>query len=290
MMPWLCVSIETVAREVDGLSDRLTDAGAVAVTVLPGDSADQVLEPGPAETPVWDSAKLDALFPVAADLSALHSILEGSGRLLDVRFVEDQDWSNVWRQAVTLQHYAGRLSVVPRDHPAGDLTGVVLRLDPGLAFGTGSHATTAMCLEALVGRELKGLRVADVGCGSGILAIAAVLLGASSVLAVDHDAQALLATRANAAYNDVLDDRLCVTDTLPAAGRFEVVVANILANPLVDLAGRISALLEPGGTVILSGLLEAQLDTVLTAYPQFQFAPACYREGWTCVQGTRRSG
>ena len=110
------------------------------------------------------------------------------------------------------------------------------------------------------------------------------------MLAVDHDAQALLATRANAAYNDILEDRLCVTDTLPAAGRFQIVVANILANPLVDLAGRISALLEPGGTVILSGILEAQLDTVLTAYPQFQFAPACYREGWTCVQGTRRSG
>ena len=297
-MPWLCVSIDTVAAEIDGLSDRLTDAGAVAVTVRPGDSAEPVLEPGPAETPLWDSARLDALFPVATDLSPLRSILEGSGRLLDVAFVEDQDWSNVWRQAVALQHYAGRLSVVPRDHPTDDLTGVVLRLDPGLAFGTGAHATTAMCLEALVGRELKGLRVADIGCGSGILAIAAVLLGASSALAVDHDSQALLATRANAAYNGVLDDRLCVTGTLstvglaagPATGRYEVVVANILANPLVDLAGRLSALLEPGGVLILSGILDAQLDTVLAAYPQLTFAPACHREGWICVEVTRRSG
>jgi ribosomal protein L11 methyltransferase len=169
------------------------------------------------------------------------------------------------------------------------LTGVVLRLDPGLAFGTGAHATTAMCLEALAGRELEGLRMADIGCGSGILSIAALLLGASYVLAVDHDPQALLATRANAAYNSVLDDRLCVTDTLPALGRYEIVVANILANPLVDLAGRLGALLEPRGVVILSGILEAQLDTVLAAYPELKFAPSFHREGWVCVEGTRAS-
>ena len=290
-MPWVCVSFDTVAAQVDGLSDQLAGVGAVAVTVRPGCSAEPVLEPGPAETPVWDSARLEALFPVAADLSPLRSIIdEGAGRLCDVVFVEDQEWSDVWRQAVALQHYAGRLSVVPRDHPAHDLTGVVLRLDPGLAFGTGAHATTAMCLDALASRELKGLRVADIGCGSGILSIAALLLGAGSVLAVDYDPQALLATRTNAAYHDVLGDRLSVTDTLPAVGCYDLVVANILANPLVDLAGRLNALLKTEGLVILSGILEAKLDTVLAAYPELKFAPANRREGWICVEGTRRSG
>jgi ribosomal protein L11 methyltransferase len=288
-MPWLCVSIDTVAAQIDSLSEQLTAVGAVAVTVRPGSSAEPVLEPGPADTPLWDSARLEALFPVAADLSPLRSIIEGSGRLFDVVFVEDQDWSNVWRQAVVLQHYAGRLSVVPRDHPADDLTGVVLRLDPGLAFGTGAHPTTAMCLDALAGRELKGLRVADIGCGSGILGIAALLLGAGSVLAVDHDPQALLATRANAAYNRALGDRLSVADTLPAAGRWDIVVANILANPLVDLAERLCALLKRKGVVILSGILEAELDAVLAAYPELKFAPAIRRQGWVCVEGTRRS-
>ena len=288
-MPWLCVSIDTVAAEIDCLSDQLTGVGAVAVTVRPGSSAEPVLEPGPAETPMWGSARLEVLFPVAADLSPLRSIIEGSGRLCDVGFVEDQDWSNVWRQTVALQQYAGRLSVVPRDHPADDLSGVVLRLDPGLAFGTGAHATTAMCLDALAGRELKGLRVADIGCGSGILSIAALLLGAGSVLAMDYDPQALLATRANAAYNDTLDDRLSVTDTLPAVGRYDIVVANILANPLVELAERVCALLKREGVVILSGILEAQLDAVLAAYPELKFAPASCRDGWICVEGTRRS-
>jgi ribosomal protein L11 methyltransferase len=288
-MPWLCVSIDTVAAQIDSLSEQLTAVGAVAMTVRPGSSAEPVLEPGPADTPLWDSARLEALFPVAADLSPLRSIIEGSGRLFDVVFVEDQDWSNVWRQAVVLQHYAGRLSVVPRDHPADDLTGVVLRLDPGLAFGTGAHPTTAMCLDALAGRELKGLRVADIGCGSGILGIAALLLGAGSVLAVDHDPQALLATRANAAYNRALGDRLSVADTLPAAGRWDIVVANILANPLVDLAERLCALLKRKGVVILSGILEAELDAVLAAYPELKFAPAIRRQGWVCVEGTRRS-
>lgn len=289
-MPWLCVSIETVAAEVDGLSEQLAGVGAVAVTVRPGSSADPVLEPRPAETPVWDSARLEALFPVDADLSPLRSVIEGAGRLCGVAFVEDQDWCNLWRGTVAPQHYAGRLSVVSRDHPADDLTGVVLRLDPGLAFGTGAHATTAMCLEALAGRELKGLRVADIGCGSGILSIAALLLGAGSVLAVDYDPQALLATRANAAYNDALDDRLWVTDTLPAVGGYDIVVANILANPLIDLAERLCALLKPDGVVILSGILEARLDTVLAAYPELKFAPASRGEGWICVEGTRRSG
>ena len=133
-MPWLSVSIDTSADEVDTLSDRLDTAGAVAVTVRPKEAA-PVLEPAPGETPVWSEVRLDALFPVDADMAPLRAVLGEHSKLADVDFVEDQDWSEVWRRAVVLQHYAGRLSVVPRDHPSDDLAGAVVRLDPGLAFG-----------------------------------------------------------------------------------------------------------------------------------------------------------
>lgn len=286
-MPWLSVSIDVRSDRVEALADRLSVAGAVAVTVQPGEGAAAVLEPLPGAAPIWAEARLDALFPVNADLAALRRLLERCAVLRDVSFVEDRDWSDAWRHTVTLQHYAGRLSVVPRDHPADDLAGALVRLDPGLAFGTGAHVTTAMCLEMLASRELEGLRVADVGCGSGILAISALVLGAGAVLAIDHDPQALSATRDNAAFNDVLDHRLTVTDALPLADRYDLVVANILADPLVELSDRLAALVEVQGSLILSGILEEQVDDLLGAYPQFSFAPPMLREDWVCMEGKR---
>lgn len=289
-MPWLSVTIEAAAADVDALSDRLGAVGAVAVTLRPGDGVEPMLEPAPDQTPVWADVRLDALFPVDADLSPLKSLLAARGTIADVDFVEDEDWSEAWRASVVLQHYAGRLCVVPRDYPSDDLAGAVVRLDPGLAFGTGAHATTAMCLEALARRELDGVRVADVGSGSGILSLAALALGAAAVLAVDHDPQARLATRTNACVNEVPADRLATVAELPDSGAYDVIVANILANPLIELASRITALIVDGGTLILSGILDGQADRVVAAYPDVVFRTRNVRDGWVCVEGTKRSG
>lgn len=294
-MPWLQVHVNTDARHAGRVEDALAALGALSVTLL--DAADDpVLEPAPGDTPLWRSTRVTGLFDGATDAAALRSRLDltldhdAMAGLL-VERLDDQVWERAWLEHSRPMRFGRRLWVVPGGQraPAGD-GAVVVELDPGLAFGTGTHPTTALCLEWLDGLELRGRRVIDVGCGSGILAITALKLGAAHATAIDHDPQALLATRENAARNGVADRlAVAVTDgeSPPPAG---VVVANILAGTLIELAPSIAALVADRGQIALSGVLADQADAVRAAYePEIEFNPPQVREGWVLLGGARRS-
>jgi ribosomal protein L11 methyltransferase len=197
---------------------------------------------------------------------------------------------DAWRSSAVAQCFGGRLWVLPRDSEPRE--GIVLRLDPGLAFGTGGHPTTRLCLEWLASHDLSGQRLVDYGCGSGILGIAAALLGAAEVLAVDHDSQALLATQENARANAVDPGRLRAVgpDEVPEHGDYDVLVANILANPLLELASRFTDLIRPGGMIVLSGLLAGQASGVVAGYPAFRFADPQADGDWVLLSGRKRDG
>lgn len=304
---WLQLSVAVTRECADAAGEALQAAGAEAVSYV-GAGPEELLEPGPGEQPLWERIRLQALLPPDTDLKHLRSRLEVlDASLEDVAFVAPEDWQARWRAHAVRGCFGGRLWLMPRDEPfeppapdpaqapqpVHQQAPVVLRLDPGLAFGSGSHPTTRLCLSALAGLPLDGLDVLDYGCGSGVLAVAAALLGARRVVAVDHDPQALTATRDNARFNgidapqlEVLAPDELVRPDAPAR-QFHVVVANILANPLVQLAPRLTALTRPGGRLLLSGLLEAQRPQVMAAYPDLTFdAPA--REGdWVRIDGVR---
>jgi ribosomal protein L11 methyltransferase len=247
------------------------------------------------------------LFGLDVDFRQLRERIQAADlqyRGLTADFLDDQDWQNCWRRYAVRCQFANRLWLAPREaEPVGDafapINGpgeLVLRLDPGLAFGTGGHPTTRLCLDWLAHASLEDQRLLDFGCGSGVLALAARLLGSRPVYAVDHDPQALLATTENAAYNRLADDRLFVgtLDILADVQPFDVIVANILANPLIELAGDISALLAAGGKLVLSGILLAQIAEVKAAYPNMDFqAPAVEADAqgaqWTRLVATKRS-
>jgi len=288
---WLCVRLTTPAARIELLSDALLDLGAQSVALR--DAADApVFEPGPGETPLWPRATVEALFDLDADVAAIRARLDGEFPLdvesIDVRFVEDADWSSTWRDHAPFRRFGARLWVAPRDANASDGDGVVLRLDPGLAFGTGGHATTALCLEWLASHRIDGWSVVDYGTGSGILAIAALLLGAVRATAIDHDPQALVATRSNATYNGIAAHRLTVSapDELPTTPH-DLVLANILAGPLTTLAPTLRRWSRPGGRLVLSGMLVHQVDAVLAHYPDVRFESPQVRDSWAMVEGTK---
>ena len=294
-MAWLSIRLSLPAARIENLSDLLMELGAESVAVRDAGDA-PVLEPAPGETPLWPHAELDALFPLDADVASLrarlHSALgDAHAGALEVRFVEDADWSHTWRNFAIEHRFGDRLWVLPRDAPLPGGPAAVLRIDPGLAFGTGGHATTAMCLEWLARQRLDGCSVVDYGAGSGILGIAALLLGAAHVIAVDHDPQACLATRANATYNGIASERITIIapDGLVTTTH-DLVLANILAGPLTSLAPILTQLVRPGGALVMSGMLAHQLDTVTAHYPDFLFEPPQMRDDWVMVQGIRSRG
>lgn len=296
-MSWLQLSVAVNRDRADAVSDLLEAHGAVAVS-LSAAGEEELLEPAPGDRPLWDSVLLQALVEHDSDLKAVRDALGGAGaRLLDVQFLADDDWQGRWRAHAVKACFGGRLWLVPRDEPfdtpATEGAAAVLRLDPGLAFGSGSHPTTRLCLAGLAALPLQDLRVLDYGCGSGVLAAAAGLLGARHVVAVDHDPQALLATRDNATYNAIDSDRLTVLapHELGDAGGglepFDVVVANILAIPLVQLAERLTNLTVRGGHMMLSGLLASQRDMIVEAYPDVTFAEPVQEAEWIRLDGRR---
>ena len=294
-MPWQQLKIQTTPAQLDTLQDLLESAGAAAVMLL--DAGDQpLLEPPPGATPLWDYIELIGIFTADSDMPALIEFLE---KMLAAplpawrcELLEDKDWERAWMDHYHPMRFGQRLWVVPSWTPPPVADAVNLLLDPGLAFGTGTHATTALCLEWLDGLDLRDCCVVDYGCGSGILAIAALLLGASSAIAVDNDPQALTATLANAERNGV-SERLRVLSATDAAdlpaGVADVVVANILAGPLIALAPRLLALLRPGGHIALSGLIRSQQEDVEQAYrTALTFAPVAVREeDWCRVSGQK---
>jgi ribosomal protein L11 methyltransferase len=296
-MPWIQISFTVEQERAPLLEAALENAGALAVTL--GDAGDDPqLEPPPGAMPLWEGVKVTALFAdepgaeaqVAAVAKALHPLAIAAPL---VERIEDRAWERVWLDDFRPTRFGRRLWVCPQDQPPGDPDGIVVDLDPGLAFGTGHHPTTALCLEWLDGADLAGRTVLDFGCGSGILAIAALKLGAARAIAVDHDPQAIEATQANAAANGVSDrlavglpeDLAALSGGLPA----DLVVANILAGPLVDLAPTLLGALRPGGALALSGVLADQVEAVRAAYAdQLELEPGRLREDWGLICGSKR--
>jgi ribosomal protein L11 methyltransferase len=295
-MDWLQLHLVAPAPRTEALEDALLSLGAVAVTL--GERGGQpVLEPGVGEMPLWPEVALSALFehdtPRAPVLAALGEGFEPA-ILASARWevLADRPWERAW-----LQHFAPircgeRLWVCPHGADLHEEDAIILRLDPGLAFGTGTHPTTALCLEWLDAHPPAGLEVIDYGCGSGILGIAALLLGARRVHAVDIDPQALLATRENGERNGVEPARLLVgpPDALDPGQGAGLLLANILAGPLCELAPSFATLLRPGACAVLSGVLgRAQADAVRAACaPWFETLGIVAREDWWRIE-LRRS-
>ena len=293
-MSWLQLRLDTSPALAADLEEQLLAAGAVAVTME--DNADQpVLEPGVGETPLWQHIRLTGLFPADTHMPSVleripDTLLDGCNQRVEI--LEDKDWEREWISHYQPMRFGEKLWVCPSWIDPPDPDAVNLLLDPGLAFGTGTHPTTALCLGQLDQLRLRGQTLVDYGCGSGILAVAALKLGAERALGVDNDPQALVASRDNARRNSVADERFSVT--LPDAatnaawqGRADVVVANILAGPLAELSDTLLSLLKPGGTLLLSGLLQNQAAVLCAHYaPRLTLHVAGEREDWVCLQGT----
>jgi len=295
-MPWLELRFICAEREAEAFSDALMEAGALSVSVEDADAntaAEQPMfgEPGSTVEGAWRRNVVVALCDIDADTQALAATAAAAAGLAAVpqfhtKEVADQDWVRLTQSQFDPIRISQRLWIVPSWHEPPDPEAVAIRLDPGLAFGTGSHPTTRLCLQWLDQNLKPGQSVLDYGCGSGILAVAAARFGAAPVIATDIDPQALIATRDNALANDcALDIR--GTDALGGISA-DVVVANILTNPLKVLAPALVGHLKPGGRLTLSGILESQESEVIAAYAPLIALTAFRREdGWTCLSGTR---
>jgi ribosomal protein L11 methyltransferase len=304
-MPYLELSLRCTETEQLRYETALDDVGALSVTLLDADADTgherAILEPGVGETPLWKSLVLTALFDADIDGLALLAALESFDPGLDwtqagFRKVEDEDWERAWLDQFKPMRFGARTFIVPWNHEvpaeAGDDAAIV-RLDPGLAFGSGTHPTTALCLRWLDGLAddgaLEGQRVLDFGCGSGILALAALKLGAAQAVGVDNDPQALLASADNAQRNQV-DARFnaYLPEDEPVM-TYPVVVANILASALDALADILAARVAPGGRIALSGILRGQEDELLARYATWFDALVATQDGdWMRIDGIRR--
>ena len=291
-MAWLQLIIPTTETEADQLSDALMEHGAVSVTLQ--DMQDQpVLEPAPGTTPMWSQTRVVGLFDANDDLKQIIANIEKQLRkkLPDWKGeqLEDKDWVRAWMDDFKPMQFGKKLWVVPSTFEPPQPEAANILLDPGLAFGTGTHPTTSMCLEWLDANPPMGKDVIDFGCGSGILAIAAILLGAEQAEAIDIDPQALIATRDNAEKNNVSRK---INTYLPnefANKNTPLLLANILASPLIELASYFADLTIPQGQIVLSGILAEQADAVLTAY-QTDFEIEIWKQqgDWVCLAGVRK--
>jgi ribosomal protein L11 methyltransferase len=296
-MPFYEIEFPLAGLDPEVVETALFDRGASSITLV--DRGDEpVLEPRPGEIRLWSDTLVRALFDATADAAAdatrhlaeLEGLLGGEIlRAARVRSVADQAWERVWLNDWKPMRFGQRLWVTPWAAALpDDPTAVVVRLDPGLAFGTGTHPTTALCLEALAELDLRQKSVVDYGCGSGILGIAALKLGAATVTAVDLDPQALLASRDNAERNGV-SPNLVTQDTAQPVPSSDCVVANILAGPLLELRPVLTRACKAGGVLLLSGILAKQADEVIEGYrPWFDIVDAVRREDWCRIRAIRR--
>jgi len=297
-MSWLQFVMDLDALDPDVVERAFLRHGAVSVTLTDAGD-DPVLEPGPGETPLWSRTRITGLFADDSDLEAFRALLLADldmTRLPAHRIeqLEDRAWEREWLKDFGAMRFGERLWICPTGSDVNEDEAVVVRLDPGLAFGTGTHPTTALCLDWLDGIDPTGKTLLDYGCGSGILAIAALRLGAASATAMDIDPQAVIATRQNAADNDVAENLLVCGSPGEIEGTFDVVVANILAGPLVQFADFITPMLASRGMLALSGVLCEQADEVMAAYdPWIEFEKPAFREHdgqtWSRLTGLRRS-
>ena len=299
-MPWLELSLTIRAEQQPRVEEALDDLGALSVTLQDADAEtpdeQAIFEPGVGELPLWPTITLNALFEADSDRRGLSEAL---GDLLpwlepdqlQFRDVADQDWERAWMDQFKPMPFGQRLWIYPWNiEPPADQDIVVVRLDPGLAFGSGTHPTTALCLAWLDSLDLKGKRVIDFGCGSGILAIAALKLGAAGAVGVDNDPQALIASADNAERNAVADRLSVYLPEDVKAEPADVFIANILAGPLGELAPTFAASAKPGAPFAISGILQGQEDELLARYAEwFDELRVDTQEDWVRISGRRRA-
>jgi ribosomal protein L11 methyltransferase len=289
-MDWRQFVMDLGPLPPDAVEALFTRFGAHAVTL--SDAGDEpVLEPGVGETPLWSSTRITGLFSADADFDGMRTALSAEFALPAppahrIETLADRRWEREWLRDFRPMCFGSRLWVCPHGQQAGTDDAIVVSLDPGLAFGTGTHQTTALCLRWLDGQALAGKRLLDFGCGSGILAIAALKLGAAAATAIDIDPQAITATRSNALLNGV-DQQLSAVTERPD-GTFDIVLANILAAPLIEYAEWLSGRVPRGGALVLSGILAHQVEAVLDAYRRWiQFDATALDNGWARLSGYR---
>lgn len=286
-MAWLQLKLPCTDKQAESLSDLLFELSAVSVTFE--DAADEpIFEPSPGSMPLWTQTNVIALFEEDADLVSVYAVLQNKFPEIFqhhiLERVEDQEWEKAYFDSFHPIKIANDLWICPTWHEPPEPHATNIMLDPGVAFGTGTHPTTQLCLQALSEIDLKDKTVIDYGCGSGILAIAALKLGAQKVIAVDIHEQALEATEQNASTNELLDKIIiCHPDKLTNTP-VDIVVANILAEPLIMLADKIVRLLNPNGQLILSGLLSEQSDDVKKTYQTLDLQDEKNMEEWCCLR------
>lgn len=303
-MSWLELSLTIHAQQQAAVEGALEDLGALSITLrdADADTPDEraIFEPGVGELPLWNEIVLQALFDAATDRAGLVAALtdlapELSPERIAFREIADQDWTRAWMDTYQPMRFGRRLWIYPTTVEPADLDAdaVVVRLDPGLAFGTGTHPTTALCLEWLDAiadaGALAGKNLIDFGCGSGVLAVAALKLGAAHAIGVDNDAQAIEASRINAERNDVAAKvDLYLPQDFPTQ-QADILIANILAGPLGELAEQFSANVAPGGLFALSGILSGQEQELLEIYARwFDGLVVTQREDWIRINGVRK--
>lgn len=294
-MPWLQLKIVSPRTEVRKIESALLKTGAASVTLE--DDADQpIFEPALGETPLWDQVRVTGLYDAEVDTAAITTKIANKLRGLVPHHkweqLEDKDWEREWMNNYHAIRCGERLWICPSWQQPPEPEKVNLMLDPGLAFGTGTHPTTFMCMQWIDGQDFTNLDVIDYGCGSGILGIATLLLGARKAIGVDIDPQALLATTENAKRNQLPENAMPVY--LPAqcpTVTADVMLANILAGPLAELAPELAAMTKTGGKLCLSGILAIQADTVKMAYAQwFDFDPIATQDEWVRLTATKVRG
>lgn len=293
-MPWIQLKIDAEEAHAELISNLLMLAGASSVTFE--DAADQPLfEPPIGTTPLWQQTRILGLFDASCDLEPviqlLHDTLgESEPFRYQIESLPDKQWEREWMDHFHPMRFGQHLWICPSWHEPPDPAAVIVMLDPGIAFGTGTHATTRLCLEWLDANPPQNQTIIDYGCGSGILAIAALKLGARSALAIDIDPQALEATRTNGLYNQFDETTLKIaspehsSEIVPA----DVLIANILAKPLIELAPQFARYVKPGGKLVLSGILDSQADDIIRAYQSwFTLALDTTQDEWVRLEGKR---
>jgi len=289
-MAWHQISVVSNEATAPDISDFLSELGAISVTFMKAE-AKSVYEPKIGETKIWEQTKTIALFELDASPEIIRTLLFQQFTLHDwtSEILQDQAWERAWMEHFQPMQFAGRLWVYPSGQEQSKPETVSLILDPGLAFGTGTHPTTALCLEWLAEHDITGKTVIDFGCGSGILAVAAVLLGAKEAHAIDIDPQALIATKDNAEKNKVASKIKTYLPDEFTHFEADLVLANILAKPLIELSASITALVKPQGQLVLSGILKEQADSVSTAYQtKFSINTAIIQDDWCRLEGIKK--
>jgi len=292
-MPWLQIKARITDAEAPQMEQLFQSVGAVSVTLL--DAEDEpVFQLDPGSTPLWQQTLLCALFEDDADAESIIATLTAGSRLLEgdllTEKIADQDWERAWMSDFKPMRFGERLWVCPSWSEPPEPDAVNIMLDPGLAFGSGTHPTTALCLAWLDSQQLINKSVIDYGCGSGILAIAAALLGATRVVAVDNDPQAVTASSNNRDMNGISAELMTVHLPGEPHEPADVVVANILSGPLAELTPVLASLTRPGGKLILSGVLADQTETLMASYePFFAMQAPVIQDAWVRIEGTRLS-